>query len=98
MKIADLREMTDNELQEKLDDFRELLFKRRFESHDEQTKNPGEVRMAKKDVARILTILKERGLEEDTSVKKAGEEQNKDSEETVQTAENTDSGEKEQKE
>jgi large subunit ribosomal protein L29 len=62
MKIQDLREMTDSELEEKIEDLRSLLFKRRFESHDEQTKNPGEVRMAKKDIARIKTLLTERKI------------------------------------
>ena len=62
MKIQDLREMTDSELEEKIEDLRNLLFKRRFESHDEQTKNPGEVRMAKKDIARIKTLMTERKI------------------------------------
>jgi large subunit ribosomal protein L29 len=68
LHVHDLREMTENELKEKLDQLQDLLFKRRFESHDEQAKNPGEIKMAKKNIARIKTILAEK------TRKKAAEE------------------------
>ena len=60
LHVRDLREMTENELKEKLDQLQDLLFKRRFESHDEQAKNPGEIRQAKRNIARINTILAEK--------------------------------------
>lgn len=74
MKINDLRDLTDNELVEKIDDLRNLLFKSRFESHDDQAKNPGEIRTAKRDIARIKTLLRERGANAEAAAAAAGTE------------------------
>ncbi|MHC4663920.1 MAG: 50S ribosomal protein L29 [Planctomycetota bacterium] len=38
------------------------MFKRRFETHDDQAKNPGEIREARRDIAKIRTIIREREL------------------------------------
>jgi len=62
MRTRQWREFTTDELKEKVHDKTALLFKRRFETHDDQAKNPGEVREARLDIARIRTILKEREL------------------------------------
>ncbi len=62
MKTQHWREFTDSELKEKIQDKIALLFKRRFETHDDQAKNPGEIREARRDIAKILTVLREREL------------------------------------
>jgi len=62
MKTQHWREFTDDELKEKMLDKIALLFKRRFETHDDQAKNPGEIREARRDIAKIRTVLREREL------------------------------------
>ncbi|TET35580.1 MAG: 50S ribosomal protein L29 [Planctomycetota bacterium] len=62
MRTQHWREFTDDELREKLRDKIELLFKRRFETHDDQAKNPGEIRGARRDISKIRTVLREREL------------------------------------
>ena len=64
MKAATLREMTTAELQEQLEKDRQELFNLRFQSATQQVENPRRTRVVRKNVARILTILSERGLRE----------------------------------
>ncbi len=60
MKATELRQMTVAELHKELDTQRESLFRLRFRQETEQVQNASERRKVKKDIARILTILKER--------------------------------------
>ena len=60
MKIAELRELTNEELQQKLQDFSEELFNLRFQKALNQLENQNRVNDVKRDVARIKTILTER--------------------------------------
>ena len=64
MKAATLRDMTTAELQEQLEKDRQELFNLRFQSATQQLENTRRVRVVRKNVARILTILSERGLRE----------------------------------
>ncbi len=64
MKAAALREMATVELQEELEKDRQELFNLRFQSATQQMENPRRIREVRKNVARILTILSERGLKE----------------------------------
>lgn len=64
MKPGELREMTTVELQEQLEKDRQELFNLRFQAATQQLENPRRVREVRKNVARILTILSERGLKE----------------------------------
>jgi large subunit ribosomal protein L29 len=57
-KIRELREKTETELNNLLKDKREALRKFRFEMSHGKTKNMKEAREIKKDIARILTLLK----------------------------------------
>jgi large subunit ribosomal protein L29 len=59
MKDVGLREKNINELKKLLEEKRELVRKMRFDIAAKQVKNHREYRKAKKEVARILTILKE---------------------------------------
>ena len=52
------------ELQEELEKDRQELFNLRFQSATQQMENPRRIREVRKNVARILTILSERGLKE----------------------------------
>ena len=59
MKIKELREKNSEELKKLLAEKREAVRKLRFEVAAKQTKNIRDIRNNKKDVAKILTILKE---------------------------------------
>lgn len=60
MKAEELREATDEELQEKEEELRRELFNLRFQLATAQIENPMRVRVVKKDIARIKTIMRER--------------------------------------
>jgi large subunit ribosomal protein L29 len=64
VKAAALREMATVELQEQLDKDRQELFNLRFQSATQQMENTRRIREVRKNIARILTILSERGLKE----------------------------------
>lgn len=52
--------MTIVELQEQLDKDRQELFNLRFQSSTQQIENPRRIRIVRKNIARILTILSQR--------------------------------------
>lgn len=56
--------MSSAELQERLDQDRQELFNLRFRATTQQIDNVRRMRHVKKNIARILTILSERGLRE----------------------------------
>ena len=64
MKPAELRSMTTVELQQQLEGDRQELFNLRFQSAAQPLENTRRIREVRKNVARILTILSERGLRE----------------------------------
>jgi large subunit ribosomal protein L29 len=63
MKAKELHEMTNDELDEKLTETRKELFELRFQSATGGLENHTRVRLAKREVARILTVRRERALE-----------------------------------
>ena len=60
MKAAKWREMSDDELQQKAQELGEELFNLRFQLSMGVAKNPARVNIARKDLARAKTILRER--------------------------------------
>ena len=58
MKITELRQKSESELQKILSDNREKLRQLRFDLAAGKVKNVREIRKIKKDIARILTMLK----------------------------------------
>lgn len=60
VKPAELRDMTITELQEQLEKDRQELFSLRFQSSTQQLENPRRIRVVRKNIARILTILSQR--------------------------------------
>ena len=58
MKTRDLQQKSKSELQKTLSDNREKLRQLRFDLSAGKVKNVREIRKIKKDIARILTILK----------------------------------------
>ena len=59
MKASEIRDMTAQELENKLVDLKKELFALRFQLAVNQLDNPARVRAVKKDIARIKTILRE---------------------------------------
>lgn len=62
MKAREFREMTDHELHNMLADMYRELFNLRFQLATKQLPNYRRIRMVKKDIARIKTVLRERQL------------------------------------
>jgi len=62
MKAAKWREMTDEEVQQKAQELGEELFNLRFQLSMGVAKNPARVAIARRDLARARTILRERAL------------------------------------
>ena len=60
MKAKDLRDLTDDELESKLADTRQELFNLRFQSATGALENSARLRLAKREIARILTVRHER--------------------------------------
>ena len=60
MKANELREQSLEELSRKLGDFEEQLFKLRFQRSTGQIEDPNKIREARRNIARVLTIMNER--------------------------------------
>ena len=60
MKARDLRDMTDDELEHELAQRRQELFNLRFQAATGALENTSRVKLAKKEIARILTVTTER--------------------------------------
>ena len=62
MKGKEVRELSGEEMVVELANLREALFRMRFRQVTENTNNPGEVRAIRRDIARVLTVMRERQL------------------------------------
>jgi large subunit ribosomal protein L29 len=61
MKAKDLRDKTVDELLHQERDLAEQLFARGLQKVTGQLEKPAKVRAARKDLARVLTVLREKG-------------------------------------
>jgi large subunit ribosomal protein L29 len=55
-----MRDLTDDELEHRLADTRQELFNLRFQAATGAIENTGRLRLAKREIARILTVQHER--------------------------------------
>ena len=62
MKAEDLRQMSDEQLDLTLKDMVKNLFHLRFQSATDRLETPSEIQKAKRDVARLKTVLRERQM------------------------------------
>ena len=74
MQAKEVREKKTEELQGKLNEMREELFKLRFNLYSGQLKDSSRLKAMRRDIARVETILRERdialGLADELAVKK----------------------------
>ena len=63
MKIAELRKLDINKLNDTLVDLRNKNRELRFSIANNQLKNVRELRMVKKDIAKVLTVLNEKRVD-----------------------------------
>jgi large subunit ribosomal protein L29 len=67
MRARDLRDLTDDDLQEKLAERRQELFNLRFQAATGALENSARLRLAKREIARILTVQREREAKVETT-------------------------------
>ncbi|HNQ22769.1 MAG TPA: 50S ribosomal protein L29 [Phycisphaerae bacterium] len=61
MKIGEFRDMQTDELHHELERIRRRLFDLRAQAVTEKLENPNQLTAGRRDVARILTVLRQRG-------------------------------------
>ena len=64
MKINEIKEMTNDELNQKLEGLKKDLFNLRFQHATNQLDNPRVITEVKRTIARVKTILRERELKQ----------------------------------
>ena len=59
MKVSEIREMTSEQLDAKLKELKNELFRLRFQNAINQIDNPHKITDVKRDIARVMTVLHE---------------------------------------
>ena len=62
MRARELRDLTDEELENRLADTRQELFNLRFQAATGALENTTRLKLAKREIARILTVQHERNV------------------------------------
>ena len=60
MKASELRQMSVEQLNAKLAELKEELFNLRFQLEVQQLENPHKIKAVKHDIARVMTVLREK--------------------------------------
>ena len=60
MKASELREMSVEQLNAKIGELKEELFNLRFQLEIKQLDNPHKIKDVKHDIARVMTVLREK--------------------------------------
>ncbi|RLA91478.1 MAG: 50S ribosomal protein L29 [Deltaproteobacteria bacterium] len=60
MKAKELRELSEEEVEKKLKEFRQELFNLKFQLAIGQLENTSRIKQVKKDIARAMTVLNEK--------------------------------------
>ncbi len=60
MKAGEIRELSSDEIRQRLGDLMQELFNLRFQHATDQLENPVRIGRVKQDIARMKTILRER--------------------------------------
>jgi large subunit ribosomal protein L29 len=70
MKAAEVHNLKDGELVAKLIDAKKEAFNLRFKHATGELENTARLRQSKRDVAKLLTIAKQRGIDVDRELRK----------------------------
>jgi large subunit ribosomal protein L29 len=70
LRARDLRDLTDDELEQRLADTRQELFNLRFQAATGALENTARLKLAKREIARILTVQHDRSGTTKTSATK----------------------------
>ena len=62
MKVKDVRELNEQELQEKVKELKNELFNLRFQEATGQLENVMRIKEVRRSIARVKTVLRERAL------------------------------------
>ncbi len=62
MKAEDIRDMTDEQIADRVRELEEERFRLRFRSATQELENPTLLRTLKRDIARLKTIARERAI------------------------------------
>ena len=62
VKPQELKELTDEEMRQRLLDTKEELFRLRIKKSTGEVDKPIQIRILRRDIARLCTIMKQRGL------------------------------------
>lgn len=62
MKASEVRELSTDDLNEKLSEARAELFNLRFQMATGQLENPMQIKQVRKDIARAKTVIREREI------------------------------------
>ncbi|MBI2503957.1 MAG: 50S ribosomal protein L29 [Candidatus Latescibacteria bacterium] len=73
MKVAELREMSAEDLRRKVDELQEERFNLRFQKTLGQLTSPIRLRQLRRDIARVHTVLRERGTGSASTPKTEGD-------------------------
>lgn len=60
MKAEELRKLSSEDLNKKLDELKEELFRLRFQLQINQLDNPNKIPETKRNIARVLTVMNEK--------------------------------------
>jgi large subunit ribosomal protein L29 len=71
VKTKEVRNLDNDELVDKVREFREELFNLRFRNSTGELENTARMREAKRTLARTLTIARERNIDIETELRKA---------------------------
>jgi large subunit ribosomal protein L29 len=63
MKASDLRQLSQSELRARLDEVKEEYFNLRFQRETGQLEDLSRLKVAQRNIARVLTVLREKQLE-----------------------------------
>ena len=66
MKTSEIRELSPEEMQRKVDDLRQELFNLNFQHGSGQLENPQKLKQNQRDIARLKTIIREVSIKQET--------------------------------
>ena len=62
MKMTEIRELSEKDLKEKLTSLRQEIFNLRIQHENSQLEKTASIPATKKDIARVLTVMSEKGI------------------------------------